>query len=186
MSLETLKIKGYYACHFLKYFKVKDDTENSQNGLTELPDPSGSLSKEIPSSTAVANTMVNSAMTTELTRKEYVKLTPAQQFQIRKKAAEIGMAVALRYFEKRHLNQALTESTITRAKNRNVEELKKNPNFELTELKELPTRKRGRPLLIGEELDRQIRVYLNAIQEHGGVVNTAIAIAVGNDVIMKD
>ena len=38
----------------LKYFKVKGAKEKSQNDLLELPDPSGSLSKEIPSSSIAA------------------------------------------------------------------------------------------------------------------------------------
>ena len=111
--------------------------------------------------------MVKSVINTELPRKEYIKLTPAQRFQIGKKAAEIGIAAALRYFKRRHPDLSLTEPTVRRAKNRYIEELKKNPSFEFSELQELPTRKKGRPLLIGEELDRQVRVYLNAIRERG-------------------
>ena len=70
-----------------------------------------------------------------------------------------------------------------RAKNRYIEELKKRPwhsaDSELSELQELPTKKKGRPLLIGQELDRQVRVYLNAVRERGGV-------AVGTGIVMKD
>ena len=77
-----------------------------------------------------------------------------------------------------------------RAKNHYNEELKKRPrhsaNSELSELQELPTKKKGRPLLIGQELGRQVRVYLNAVRECGGVVNTAITIAVGTGIVMKD
>ena len=135
----------------LKYFKGAK--ENIQN---ELPDPSRSLLREMPSSSiAAANTMVKSI--TAKPRKQYIQLTPVQRFQIGKKAAEIGIAAALRFFKKNHPDLALTEPTVRRAKNRYVEELKKRPrnsSFELSELQELPTRKRGRPLLIGEELDK--------------------------------
>ena len=81
---------------------------------------------------------------------------------------------------------ALTESTIRRAKNHYVEELKKNPSLKLSELQQLPIRKRRSPPLIGKEMDRQVQVYLNEIRELGGVVNTAIAIAVGNGIIIED
>ena len=85
---------------------------------------------------------------------------------------------------------ALTEPTVQRAKNRYNEELKKRPQHsadsELSELQELLTKKKGRPLLIGQELDRQVGAYLNAIRERGGVVNTAITIAVGTGIVMKD
>ena len=55
---------------------------------------------------------------------------------------EIGIAAAQRYFRERYPDLALTEPTIRRAKNCYVEELKKNPSSELSELQELPTRKR--------------------------------------------
>ena len=54
---------------------------------------------------------------------------------------------------------------------------------ELGELQELPSMKKARPLVIGKELYRQVRVYLNAVQKHGGVVNKAIAIVVGTGTI---
>ena len=76
----------------LKYFKGAK--ENIQN---ELPDPSRSLLREMPSSSiAAANTMVKSI--TAKPRKQYIQLTPVQRFQIGKKAAEIGIAAALRFF----------------------------------------------------------------------------------------
>ena len=61
-----------------------------QKDLVELPDPSGSLSKEIPSSAiAAANTMVKSVKIEP--RKEYVKLTPAQRFQIGKELPKLEL-----------------------------------------------------------------------------------------------
>ena len=61
----------------LKYFKVKGTKENSQKDIVELPDPSGSLFKEMLSSAiAAANTTVKSI--TAEPRKEYIKLTPVQ------------------------------------------------------------------------------------------------------------
>ena len=37
-----------------------------------------------------------------------------------------------------------------------------------------PEKKRGRPFLLGNELDKQIRDYLTSLSTHGAVVNTAI------------
>ena len=81
----------------LKYFLLKNAKDSKESSL---PDPSGDLSKDMPSSAiTAANTMVK-AMPTAVPRKEYVKLSSAQQYQIGKKAAEIGIAAALRLFKR--------------------------------------------------------------------------------------
>ena len=46
-------------------------------------------------------------------------------------------------------------------------------------MRELVDRKRGRPLLLGYELDVQVQAYVNALRLNGGVVNTTIVIATG-------
>ena len=50
-------------------------------------------------------------------------------------------------------------------------------------VRELVDRKRGRPLLLGNELDQQVQTYVNALCLNGGVVNTAIVIATGEGII---
>ena len=44
-------------------------------------------------------------------------------------------------------------------------------------------KKRGRPVLLGCDLDRQVRAYLTALRSNGAVVNTAIAIACAEGII---
>ena len=44
------------------------------------------------------------------------------------------------------------------------------------EVKVLPTKTQGRPLLLGEELDKCVQDYIKNLREIGGVVNTAIGI----------
>ena len=79
--------------------KIKNGKDSKE---IDLPDPAGDLSKDMPSSAiTAANTMVK-AMPTAVPRKEYVKLTSAQRYQIGKKAAEIGIAAALRFSKKNH------------------------------------------------------------------------------------
>ena len=50
---------------------------------------------------------------------------------------------------------------------------KTNENLDI---EELPERKKGRPLMLGEDLDKQVQAYLTALRQKGAVVNTAIAI----------
>ena len=43
---------------------------------------------------------------------------------------------------------------------------------------ELQAKKRGHSLLLGEELDRKMKLYLNAMRSRGAVVNTSVVIGV--------
>lgn len=51
------------------------------------------------------------------------------------------------------------------------------------EVKELPTKTQGRPLLLGEELDKCVQDYIRNLREIGGIVNTAIVIGAANGII---
>ena len=44
-------------------------------------------------------------------------------------------------------------------------------------VQELVDKKRGCPLLLGSELDKQVQAYLTTLCTNGAVVNTAIAMA---------
>ena len=47
----------------------------------------------------------------------------------------------------------------------------------------LPKKKRGRPLLLGEELDKQVRAYVTNLRDNGAVVNTAIAVSCAEGIV---
>lgn len=50
-------------------------------------------------------------------------------------------------------------------------------------VKELVNKKIGRPLMLGEDLDKQVQAYLKALRENGAVINTAITIACARGVV---
>ena len=50
-------------------------------------------------------------------------------------------------------------------------------------VKKIQEKKCSCPLLLGEELDKQVRPYLASMREHGAVVNTAIAIACAEGIV---
>ena len=104
----------------LKYFSWKKATSTTKELPYELPDPSGSLAKEIPSSTiAAANEITAAVLTASKKKKEYVKLTDAQRLQIGKKASGIRIAAAIRFYKSKvpDLGQLLMEPTVRRLKN---------------------------------------------------------------------
>ena len=64
----------------------------------------------------------------------------------------MGVTSAIRYYKKKFPDLSLTEPTVRRIKNIYLEETKGKSLEQTEKLKELPFKKRGRPLYIGEEL----------------------------------
>ena len=52
-------------------------------------------------------------------------------------------------------------------------------------VKSLPVKKRGRALLLGEELDTEVKRYIRAVREEGGVIKTAITMAAATAIVKK-
>ena len=50
-------------------------------------------------------------------------------------------------------------------------------------INELPNKKRGRPLLLGKELDDYVIMYIKHLRSSGAVVNTAIVMAAGSGMV---
>ena len=68
------------------------------------------------------------------------------------------------------------ETTVRRLKCEYISQLnekRKSSNNKDCEVSKLPTKPRGRPLLVGTVLDKAIQDYINALRSTGGVVNTS-------------
>ena len=48
----------------------------------------------------------------------------------------------------------------------------------------LPLKKRERPVLLGEELDSKVQLYLKKVREGGGVVSARIAMAAARGIVL--
>ncbi len=53
------------------------------------------------------------------------------------------------------------------------------------EIAALPLRKRGRPLLIGQDLDTKVQLYLRKVRDSGGAVSARIAMAAARGILLK-
>ena len=51
------------------------------------------------------------------------------------------------------------------------------------DVRELPNKKMGRPLLIGEEADRQLQEYVRYLRDCGSHVNTSVVIATAEGIL---
>ena len=132
----------------LKYFHVvKKESSSTPNGETNLPDPSGPLSKVIPSSViAKVNEKVSSVIEkpAAASREPYFHVTAAQRYQIGKRAAEFGVTNALRYYAKNFPGLRLKETSVRRFKNLYQCGLKdKKWDDSSNDVRELPNKKMG-------------------------------------------
>lgn len=74
------------------------------------------------------------------------------------------------------MGTSVSESTVKSIKTCYKDELRKQAGTGSSVVKSLPEKKRGRTLLLGDELDKKLQLYLKRIREDGGPVTAGIAI----------
>lgn len=163
-----------------RYFKTADSV---------LPAPTGSLSTSIsPAAIKDANEAVKSAVTPRSkSRGAYAKHTPEQQAAIGKYASMHGNKAAVRHFSKK-LGVDVRESSVRTWKLKyraEVSRMQRNGETNDLEVKSLPVKKRGRPLLLGEKLDDEVKCYIRAVRERGGVITTSITMAAATAIVKR-
>ena len=156
---------------------------------TVLPDESGPLSAKVPSTAiSLANKEVSKILSKETEedskegrssstrRGQYESFTSTEKVAIAKYALENGVTRAIRRLQKQFSGKTLKEPTVRSWMNKYKLQLHQNKQRgELTKVvKELDTKKRGRPLLLGPVLDNLVQSYLVQLRQNGGVVNSAI------------
>ena len=177
----------------LKYFQLK-------NRKKPQPHPNGALSVKIPCSAitsanvcvgkllnATANSLGDGDKRNANSRGPYTILMPAQKFEIGKRAAEVGSTATMRYYAKNYPALELKETSVRRFKNNYQTQLKtlaKEVSDNST-VHELVSKKHGRPLLVGEELDEQVREYVGELRKSGVIINAHVVIAVGMGLVLN-
>ena len=153
----------------LRYFKPKEG----------LPDPKGSLSLSVPSQAIyMANKEVQAVIDKEKKQRgPYKKYTPKQRAEIGKYAYHHGITAAAKHFSTK-LKTKISENTVASMKKDYLEALRqKRTAQDEGDVTELPPKKRGRPVLLGSELDTLVQTYLRKVRERGGAVSARIAMA---------
>ena len=153
-----------------------------------LPTLLGSLNKLVPSTLIVeANKEVSERIVKckDGTRASYLKVTPEMKAKVGKYAAENGIVSAIRKFSQQFPPDSLKESTVHVWKQLYLRELQRlrREGKEMACLKVLPMVKTGRPLLLGNELNKEVQAYLIDLSKVGGHVNSAVVIAAGREVV---
>ena len=126
-----------------------------------LPDPRDPLSSTIRAQAiAEANREVQEATSIGSKRTErgsYKRYSASVRAEIGKYASNHGVAAAARYFSKK-LNCRVSETTVRSIRSSYAEGVRKRRAKDEEDIVALPLRKRGRPLLLGQELDTKVQL----------------------------
>ena len=101
-----------------------------------------------------------------------------------KRASETGVTNTLRYYLKTFPKQPpLKETSVRQFKDEYerciMEQLRSDESSASCSVKALPTKPMGRPLLIGEKANRQVREFVRFLRDSGSTVDTSVIIATG-------
>ena len=154
-----------------------------------LPDPQGELSSTLPpSAIAMANSEIEKSNSCQSRKRgPYVQYSAKERAEIGKYACTNGIAATSRVFS-RKLGHQVSKTTIVSIKKayleqKQLQEQEVGCGSVRGEVKLLPCKQRGRPLLLGA-LDRKVQLLLEKIRSSGGVVNTRIALAAAKGIVM--
>ena len=151
----------------------------------ELPNPSGPLSSSVSFAAIEEANAAVSATCTKEKRGPNQTLSDETRAKIGKYASEIGDSAAARHFST-VLSKSISRTTVHGLKKAYYQELsRKRKAEEDLAISTLPTKKRGHPLLLGEDLDTKVQQYLRALRECGWAINTAIVLGAVRGIILK-
>ena len=123
----------------------------------------------------------NAEKSTGKKRKYTTTFMPEDRAAIGKYAAENGTAKAVKKFKATH---DVGESTVRWFKKKYLEEVQKRaPGTELEEVKSLPGHKRGRNVMLGEELDGKIQSYVKALRTAGTPTGSSVVMAAAEGLV---
>ena len=107
-------------------------------------------------------------------RRENGTFTPEEKSRIAKCAMECGVTYAIGKLSKEFPDHLLKESSIRLWMNKYKNQLKRNkaPGEHLSV--NMENKKRGHPLLMRDELDQQVKLYIEVLCNNGAVVNSAM------------
>ena len=59
-------------------------------------------------------------------------------------------------------------------------------NLSDDEVAYLPPNKRGRPFLLGEQIDKQLQLYVKKVRDQGGVIRALVSVAAAYGILMTN
>ena len=148
----------------------------------------GELAKVIPySSIKQANKAVENVLTKQSAaakRQAYQKISTELKTKIAKCTAENGIKAAVVKFKDKVPNPPNNwKNMVCDWKEAYVQELERKRKGGCMDEVMLPVKKKGRPLLIGDELDTQVQTYIKDLRRCQATVNKAIVISAAEGIV---
>ena len=98
-------------------------------------------------------------------------------------AHQHGVAPAARYYS-RNVEVCATDSTVRSIHDVYREHLKFHRHCGITEpIRTLPGKARGRPLLLGNDLDKKLQLYVKKLRESSAVVSSKVVMAAARGIL---
>ena len=134
------------------------------------------------------NREVKKAETQPKKRGQYLSFTAEKKAQVARYASTNGVRAAVRHFSVK-FGKDLKKNTVrdwVKVYNKELRSKSASTDIgnDLVVIK-LPSKRRGRPCLLGEKIDAEVQTILRAMCDNGAVVNTSIAIATATGVVHK-
>ena len=112
------------------------------------------------------------------------KVSTEMKSKIAKYAAENSVKAAVKKFKDQVPNAPQNwKNTVRDWKDAYCHELKRQRSAADISDVLLPSKKKGRPLLLGDELDKQVQAYITNLRSGHAVVNTAIVLALAEGIV---
>ncbi len=150
-----------------------------------LPDPNEMRTPEEAERCATVNqTITSMALNPPKKRKrgQYLTHLDDARLAIAKYANIHGATKAARKFST--ADKKISESTVRGWVTKFRKEMKTTEkDVDEVTADDLKNKPRGRPLMLGDELDKQVQEHIKAIRESGGVINRTIVLATGHGIV---
>ena len=121
----------------------------------------------------------------------YIKISGKEKAIVGEYAYNHGVAAAMRHFKETGEFTKLKESTVRGWRDAYIktykdlkEESRKRPGSPV-KVEELPEKRRGRPLLLGEEMEREVKCFIKASRELGTAVSTEVVMGTARGVVIS-
>ena len=161
----------------LKYLKHSSQTDSTTQVKTTIPPQQSSGLGALDYEAAVQSI---SSVSEKIGK--YQKYSETDRFGIGKYATENGNSKCLVHFKCKF--PELKESMVRTFKKQYQEELKQSKIEKRSPNKVIKAKRRGRPLLLGG-LDAMVQNFFKSTRAHGGVISTAVAIAVAHALVKR-
>ncbi len=119
-------------------------------------------------------------------RKKYNNYTPQQRATVGKYAVEHGVMSAKKKFSLM-FKMDINESTVRRFKTDYLSERRKKrlADDEDEEITQLPVKKKGRKVVLGQKMYEIVQEYVRRLRDKGCVINTAIVRAAAEGILLS-